>query len=113
MSGQMSGWREYPGVPSAQDWMGYPHQYLMWYPPVQDWMGVHPPPHIKDWMGYPFPSRDSSIVSTCYAAGGMPLAFTQEDFLVAQNFGNFFAQSEKYYLTQSNMKGRLNEVRMK
>ena len=24
----------------------------------------------------------SSIACTCYAAGGMPLAFTQEDFLV-------------------------------
>ena len=24
----------------------------------------------------------TSIAGTCYAAGGMPLAFTQEDFLV-------------------------------
>ena len=44
--------------------------------------------------GYPFPDlnkggtpptpsiRQSSIASNCYAAGGMPLAFTQEDFLV-------------------------------
>ena len=28
------------------------------------------------------PPRQISIASTCYAAGGMPLAFTQEDFLV-------------------------------
>ena len=26
------------------------------------------------------------IIITCYTAGGMPLAFTQEDFLVVQNF---------------------------
>ena len=32
-----------------------------------------PPPPIR---------RQSSRVSTCYAVGGMPLAFTQEDFLV-------------------------------
>ena len=38
------------------------------------------PPH-QDWMGYP-PIRQSSIASTCYAADGVPLAFTQEDFLV-------------------------------
>ena len=33
----------------------------------------------------PFPPlvrRQSSIASSCYAAGGMPLGFTQEDFLV-------------------------------
>ena len=29
--------------------------------------------------GYPI---QNSIACTCYAAGGMPLAFTQEDFLV-------------------------------
>ena len=32
-------------------------------------------------MGYP-PTRQISIASTCYMAGSMPLAFTQEDFLV-------------------------------
>ena len=68
----MTGW----GTP--HHWMGFPHH---------DWMGhPHPPtmtgwgtPH-HDWMGYP-PSP-TSIASTCYPAGGMPLAFTQEDFLV-------------------------------
>ena len=46
-------------------------------------------------MGYPYPPpsrtgwgspvrRQSNIASTCYVAGGMPLAFTQEDFLVAE-----------------------------
>ena len=50
-------------------------------PILPDWM---PPPH-RDWMGYPPPppiGRQSSIASTCYAEGSMPLAFTQEDFLV-------------------------------
>ena len=42
-----------------------------------------PPPQVQDWMGYP-PIRQTSIASTCCATGGMPLTFTQEDFLVAQ-----------------------------
>ena len=42
-------------------------------------------------QGYPSPSQDrirapplrqNSIASTCYAAGSMPLTFTEEDFLV-------------------------------
>ena len=37
-------------------------------------------------LGYPPPIRQSSIASTCYPAGGMPLAFTQEDFLVLTCF---------------------------
>ena len=46
--------------------------------------GTPPPPQAQDWMGYPpLPiRRQSSIASTCYAAGGMPLAFMQEDFHV-------------------------------
>ena len=40
-------------------------------PPCPGLDGVHPPP-----------SGQISIASTCYAAGGVPLAFTQEDFLV-------------------------------
>ena len=45
------------------------------------WMGVHPPPNLG-------PGREgcapkwNSIACTWYAADGMPLAFTQEDFLV-------------------------------
>ena len=44
--------------------------------------GVGVPSQV--WMvgGTQPPIRQSSIASTCYAAGGMPLAFTQEDFLV-------------------------------
>ena len=33
-------------------------------------------------QGTPPPMRQSSIVNTCYAVGGVPLAFTQKDFLV-------------------------------
>ena len=44
-------------------------------PPHQDWMGVHPP--IR---------RKSSRPSTFYVAGGVHLAFTQEDFLVQAYF---------------------------
>ena len=39
---------------------------------------VYPPPPTWDW-GTPLGDRRAS---TCYAAGGMPLAVTQEDFLV-------------------------------
>ena len=35
-----------------------------------------------DGGGYPPTIRQNCIVSTCYLAGGMPLAFRQEDFLV-------------------------------
>ena len=37
--------------------------------------------------GYPrVPSQLGNRRGTCYAAGGMPLAFTQEDFLVQNIF---------------------------
>ena len=52
-----------------QDWMGYP--------PGQDWMGY---PLSKTGWGKPPPHP--RLTSTCYAAGGMPLAFTQKEFLV-------------------------------
>ena len=78
-------------VPASQVWMvggtkGTPStiQTLLGYPPG---MGTpHPrpemwyPPHHPELDGVsPQPTRQSS-----YAAGGMPLAFTQEDFLVAE-----------------------------
>ena len=94
----------YPGYPH-HDWMGNPNHDWMEYPPP--WLdGVTPPPWLDgvpppswldgyplpwldgvppthhDWMGYP---PTTNIVSTCYAAGSMPLAFTQEDFLVFTN----------------------------
>ena len=78
------------GYPS-QVWMGgYPIPGQYGYPPpprpgldgVPPWPGLDGVPPHHDWMGYPPTIRQSIIVSTCYAAGSMPLAFTQEDFLV-------------------------------
>ena len=66
----ISGGGPHPSSGGTQVWMmggylGYPHELgWMGYPPDQVWI------------------RQSSIASTCYAAGGVPLAFTQEDFLV-------------------------------
>ena len=68
------------GTPS-QVWGGTPSQVWMGVPPTMTGWGT---PH-HDWIGYP-PIRQSSIVSTCYMVGGMPLAFTQEDFLVWEFF---------------------------
>ena len=39
-------------------------------------------PHVWGVPHLSPPISQSSIASTCYAAGGVPLAFTQEDFLV-------------------------------
>ena len=67
-----TGW----GYPLCWDWMGVPSQ-------SQDWMRV--PCQSQDWMGLP-PNQHSSRASTCYVAGGMPLVFTQKDFLVLYIF---------------------------
>ena len=72
--------------PSRPGWGTPPHHKDMTRVPSRPpWDGV---PTIKTWLGYPHPmmgypllTRQSSIASTCYAAGSMPLAFTQ-DFLV-------------------------------
>ena len=67
-------WQDWMGYPLSQDWMGY----LLPRPEVD---GVNPPPHSGLDGVHPPPIRQSSIASTCYAAGSMmPLAFTQEDF---------------------------------
>ena len=71
-------------VPLSQDRTGVPT-----HPPSQDRTGAHlwlglgtpPPPPSQDWR-VPPPLRQNSRASTCYAAGGMPLAVTQEDYLV-------------------------------
>ena len=69
----------WPGLDGVPPWPG-----LDGVPPSgQDWMG-YPLPPSQNWMGYPL-IRQSSIVSTCYVAGGMPLAFTQQDFLVSSS----------------------------
>ena len=76
-----------PGV-LCQPGLGYP------YPPLQNRTGVplartglgySPPPSGQDRTGVPgytSPPNQINRVSTCYTVGGMPLAFTQEDFLV-------------------------------
>ena len=68
--------------------------------PGQD--GGTPPPRL-DWMGYmlaPLPTRQSSNESICYAMGGMPLGFTQEDFLSRVNFSFFslFSSCDDYFI---------------
>ena len=66
------------GTPSC--WWGVPQGT-----PIQDWIGYPPGlrldgvPPIQGWMGYPPPQSKAG----CYVAGGVPLAFTQEDFLVS------------------------------
>ena len=110
------------GTPS-QVWMGgtpgNPHHDWMGYPPGQVWMlegGYHQVPPHHDWMGYPpprpgldgrgdgTPGTPPTMIgwgtpppssSTCYASGGVPLAFTQEDFLVLSGF--CFRQTRRKY----------------
>ena len=53
--------------------------YPVWGNPRSGRMGVPPPVGLD---GVPHPGDSSSTASTCYAVGGMPFAFTQEDFLV-------------------------------
>ena len=84
------------GVPqTGLDGGGYPGQvwmvggYLGYPQPGLDGGGAPPWPglDVGGTWGTPHPPiRQSSIASTCYVAGGMPLAFTQEDFLVIQFF---------------------------
>ena len=73
-----------PGTGTPQTWDGVPPT-----PPrhgtgsPQTWgtpwdMGWGTPPDLR----WGIPPKQISIASTCYTAGGMPLAFTQEDFLV-------------------------------
>ena len=96
------------GTHHHQDWMGVPPPSSLGRGcppsrpgkgvplPIQTWEGIPPPhpdlgmwhPHPDLGRGYPLPSRlvpgrgGTPNQSTCYAAGGMPLAFTLEDFLV-------------------------------
>ena len=95
------------GTPS-QVWPGgYPYPDLRWGTPpphldlgwgtrpTQTWDGVPPLPrpgtgYPPTWDGAPPLITHSSIATTCYVAGGVPLAFTQEDFLVLFYFIFFF-----------------------
>ena len=75
---QVTGPRSFLGGGVPQSWQGYP-LVRMGYPP--------PPGQVR--MGYsrgqdcppPPPQGQNNRACTCYAAGGMPLAFTQEDCL--------------------------------
>ena len=94
-----------PRVPPSQVWMVGGTQGTPWpgldgggVPRVPLWPGLDGGGYSlarSGWWGVPevpplpgldgvlsTPIRQSSIASTCYLAGGMPLAFTQEDFLV-------------------------------
>ena len=98
-----SGWWE--DTPTRSGWWGgYPIPGVGGTPDRSGWGGVPQPgldggvgtlslgwggtPARTGWWGGDPPTppiRQSSIASTCHAAGGMPLAFTQEDFLVVIN----------------------------
>ena len=72
------------GVSLSQIWaMGYPHP-RSWDTPIPGW-GYYPDQVPGQEGGTP---NWNSIGCTCYTAGGMPLAFTQEDFLFIFNFTN-------------------------
>ena len=69
------------GTQQARSWWWR----VPWVPPPLWLDGVPPSPPPPSWLDgvpHPCPIRQSSIVSTCYAACGMPLAFMLEDFLV-------------------------------
>ena len=83
------------GPDPALDGGGYPNLGQGGYPnleggyPIsggvpQPWMGGTPSPGGYPISGYPSPG----IASTCYGytVGGVPLVFTQEDFLFFKNF---------------------------
>ena len=93
------------GVPSPRSG-GYPVPGLGGY--LVPGPGGYPVPGPG---GYPIPGlggtpgtppRQSSTASTCYAAGGVPLAFTQEDFLV-------FCDKLNYQLLQENTRVEHNQ----
>ena len=77
-----SRWGRYPPPPSRSGprsgWEGSLEESRTGWgiPPCPGLDGTPPPP-----VG-----RQSSIARTCYAAGGMPLVFTQEDIFVLQCF---------------------------
>ena len=83
----------------------YPHQGWMRYPSfrldgVPLWLGLdgipHPTPSEQDEVplpistgwGYTLLPKTEQQSKHCYSAGGMPLAFTQEDFLTCVKVRN-------------------------
>ena len=76
-----SGWRGGYPIPGLDG--GYPQPGLDGVPPsITGWGTPTIPPSLDGVPPLP-PIRQSSIASTCYAAVGMPLAFTQEDILIS------------------------------
>ena len=73
------------GTSARSGWWGVPHP---WGYPDQVRMVEGYPSQV--WMVGGVPIRQSSIASPFYAAGGMPLAITQEDFLVPTLITNYF-----------------------
>ena len=71
------------GTPHPQDGLPPPKSAGWDTPHQQD--GVPPNPGPRSGWGGVTP-KWNSMVCTCCAAGGMPLAFTQEDFLVHTEF---------------------------
>ena len=69
--------------------------------PARTGLGYPPPWSGQDWGTPPTqhrtrvtpPLSKDRRASTCYAAGGMPLAVTQEDFLIYELFLYFMAQN--------------------
>ena len=118
-------WMAYPppsldGVPPTITGWGTPHHHWIGYPPSLDrvpppWLDRVPPldgvpptmtgwgtPHMTGWVpsmtGWGTPP---TIASTCYAAGGMPLRFRQEDFLVY--LLNLYVKSNKTWKLKQNI----------
>ena len=98
------------GVPPRHE-TGYPPGHGTGYPPwtwdrvpPQD-MGQGTPPDLR----WGTPPRQISLVSTCYTAGGMPLAFTQEDFLV-ENYFKIRASKKTIHSNMSSIREQFNWV---
>ena len=72
-----------PGGALPASWMRYPpHPDLgREYPPAWTWEGGTPH-QVRSQDGEEDTCNRNSIACTCYAVGGVPLKFTQDDFLV-------------------------------
>ena len=76
-------WMEYPlSIPGG--YPGVPHHPRLDGVPPWSKIGWHTP-LSRPWTGWGVP-QGIGKVSTCYAGGGVPLAFMQEDFLVYFKF---------------------------
>ena len=73
--------QSWPGRYPSPGW-GYPQPGQDGIPPPPVRLGWDTPPPARSRWGTPPPPHkgQNSRVSTCYAAGSMPLAFTQKDF---------------------------------